>query len=178
MRIDIAKIVMFFVALAGLATAFVLYGADVNTNADYVAGESSQVLLTAEISTIASQMLGGDAESILHAVRLQMQKYDLDMAKSEGRKAWHGKLIHEIVDTNARVKIEVYSNELNGAVWRYSMPFKKKAMVTASKMKTSYSTNGIPSRLAAARAARAAQLDGAVQTTNVIHTVNGVDTNL
>lgn len=146
-----------------------------STNADYVAGESSQVLVTPELRAVAGQMFGGNAEALLHAVSLQMGKYDLDMHKPEGRKAWHGRLVREEIHTNDLCKIEVYSNELTGVTWRFRAPFAPKPMVTASRRRTTYTTNGIPARLAAARARRAAQIDSGGETTNIVHTANSVN---
>lgn len=145
-----------------------------STNADYVEGESSQVLVTPEIRAVASQMFGPNADALLHAVQLQMGKYDLDMSKAEGRRAWHGRLVKEEMHTNELVKIEVYSNELTGATWRYRTPFKPKPMVTATKRKVTYTTNGVPVGVARARAMRAAQLNGEVEATNIVHTANQV----
>lgn len=144
----------------------------INTNADYVAGESSLVLVTPELQVMANQMFGGDAGQLLHAIQLQMGKYDLDMQTDSGRRAWHGKLIGEEVSTNYLCKVMVYSNELTGAVWRYRLPFHPKPMVKSWKRKTTYTTNGIPARLAAARSRRAAQIDGETTVTNVEHTAN------
>lgn len=144
-----------------LALAFVpaLAGANVSTNADYVAGERSTVLVTPALRALAGQLFGANAEQLLHAVELNMTKYDLDMARPEGRKAWHGKLLHEEVHTNDLFKIEVYTNELTGATWRYRLPWTK--VDAASQVKSAnaklprpVTTNGIPAKLAAARVRR------------------------
>ena len=139
-----------------LALAFVpaLAGANVSTNADYVAGEKSPALITPELRAVASGLFGARAEEILHAVELNMTKYDLDMARPEGRKAWHGKLHHEEVHTNDLYKIEVYTNELTGATWRYRLPFTPKPLTPVAPRTKTVMTNGIPAKLAAARLRR------------------------
>lgn len=144
-----------------LAMAFVpaLALANISTNADYVAGEKSNVLVTPELRALAGQLFGANAEQLLHAVELNMTKYDLDMARPEGRKAWHGRLHHEEVHTNALCKIEVYTNELTGATWRFRLPFKPKDPAAEVKKANAriprpVTTNGIPAKLAAARLRR------------------------
>lgn len=144
-----------------LALAFVpaLAGANVSTNADYVAGEKSPELITPELRAVAGGLFGARAEEILHAVELNMAKYDLDMAHPDGRKSWHGKLHHEEVHTNDLFKIEVYTNELTGATWRYRLPFKPtnpaaQVKRTNAALPRPVITNGIPAKLAAARIRR------------------------
>lgn len=172
MKIDGMKITAFFAVLFGLALAFALYGENVSTNADYVSGENSQVLVTSDMRSLAGQVLGANADAILHAAALTMAKYDSDMKSQSGRRAWHGKMIREEIFTNALCKIETYSNEVTGAIWRYRQPFAPVPMYKQISRKVVYTTNGIPARLAAARVARAAQLNGDVETTNIIHTAN------
>lgn len=155
-----------------MCAALAVAGALCALEADYVEGEKSHVLVTPELQAAAEQLFGREAAgSILHAARLQMAKYDADMASQTGRRAWHGRLVGEVVDTNALVKVEIYSNAVDGAVWRYRMPFKP-AKVKATTRRTTYSTNGVPARLAAARAARAAEVDAGVVVTNVEVTAN------
>lgn len=147
-----------FVALA-LVPAFVWAADNVSTNADYVAGEKSPALITPELRAVAGGLFGARAEEILHAVELNMAKYDLDMSKPEGRKSWHGKLHHEEFHTNGLFKIEIYTNELTGATWRYRLPWKKvDAAAQVQKANAALPrpviTNGIPAALAAARLKR------------------------
>ena len=52
------------------------------------------------------------------------------------------------------------------------LPFKP-IQVKPTNRKVSFSTNGIPTRLAAARARRAAQLNGGIVTTNIVTVGNG-----
>lgn len=128
--------------------------------ADYDAGEKSAELITPEVAAAASQMLGGDmAGKLVHAIKLQMAKYDRDMQSKSGRSAWHGKLLRTEVYTNDLVSVEVYSNEVDGAVWRYRQPFavrnpKQEVLDANARLKMPVMTNGIPARLAAARLRR------------------------
>lgn len=124
---------------------------------DYAEGEKSAVLVTPEIQTAAAAMLGQEAaQQLLHAMRLQMSKYDADMKTQSGRRAWHGKLLHSEVYTNELCAVEVYSNEVDGAVWRYRLPFKPKETVSSynARLPRPPMTNGIPAKLAAARLRR------------------------
>lgn len=145
----------------------------VHVPADYVEGEKSAELITPEVQAAAAAMMGPqNAQAFLHAMRLNMLKYDADMRSQSGRRAWHGKLIREEIHTNQLVKVEVYSNEVDGTTWRYRLPFKP-VQVKPTNRKVSFSTNGIPARLAAARARRAAQLNGGIVTTNIVTVGNG-----
>lgn len=131
----------------------------VSTNADYVAGEQSTVLITPELRYAAAQLFGSDAaQQILHAVELNMTKYDRDMRTDSGRRAWHGKLHREVVSTNDLCKISIYSNEVTGAVWKYRQPFTR---VEVSRFNSTLPrpvmTNGVPEALAKARARREAE---------------------
>ena len=124
---------------------------------DYAEGEKSAVLVTPEIQTAAAAMLGSEAAAqLLHAAKLQMSKYDRDMQTQSGRRAWHGKLLHSEVYTNELCAVEVYSNEVDGAVWRYRLPFKPKETVSSynARLPRPPMTNGIPAKLAAARLRR------------------------
>ena len=141
--------------------------------ADYVEGEKSAELITPEVQAAATAMMGqSNAQAFLHALKLNMVKYDMDMRSQTGRRNWHGKLVSEEIHTNELVKVEVYSNEVSGAVWRYRLPFKPVELKKTSR-KVTYSTNGIPARLAAARAIRAAELNGGIVTTNIVTVGNG-----
>ena len=141
--------------------------------ADYVEGEKSAELITPEVQAAAAAMIGQqNAKAFLHAMKLNMVKYDMDMRSQAGRRNWHGKLVYEEIHTNELVKVEVYSNEVSGAVWRYRLPFKPVELKKTSR-KVTYSTNGIPARLAAARARRAAELNGGIVTTNIVTVGNG-----
>ena len=159
------------VLLLALFCALSQLGA-VEVKADYVEGERSAEIITPEVQAAAAAIMGRqNAKSFLHAMKLNMVKYDMDMKSQTGRRNWHGRLVSEEIHTNELVKVEVYSNEVSGAVWRYRMPFKPVELKKTSR-KVTYSTNGIPVRLAAARAKRAAQLNGGVIVTNIETTAN------
>lgn len=132
---------------------------------DYEDGEQSTVLMTPEVTGAASAMFGQDAAALLHAIRLQMDKYDRDVKTDAGRRSWHGKLIREEIYTNELCKVQVYSNELSGAVWRYKTAFRPREAVT--KPKTTLTTAGVPKGLAAARARRNAERTNDVQTVTI-----------
>ena len=159
------------VLFLALFCALVQLGA-VEVQADYVEGEKSAELITPEVQAAAAAMMGQqNAQAFLHAMKLNMVKYDMDMRSQTGRRNWHGRLVSEEIHTNELVKVEVYSNEVSGAVWRYRLPFKPVELKKASR-KVTYSTNGSPARLAAARAKRAAQLNSGVIVTNIETTAN------
>lgn len=161
------------VVLGCAVLAAVVHGEEIA--ADYHEGETSAVLLTPDMQAAADAMLGAQADAMLHALKLQMAKYDRDMRTPTGRKEWHGKLVKEEIYTNELVKVEVYSNELDGAVWRYKLPFKvprprARALAATTPVMT---TNGVPARLAAARAKRAAELAAGTQTVTVTVSADG-----
>lgn len=124
--------------------------------ADYVQGERSTDAITPEAAGLAATMIGARAASnLLHAARLAMTQYDMDMRTSAGRVRWHGKLVKEIVYTNDLVKVSVYSNSVDGAIWRYREPFHVRGVVKPPAPRLT--SSGVPARLAAARARRAAE---------------------
>ena len=88
---------------------------------DYVEGEQSTALVTPQIREMAVQMFGrSEGDAVLHAMSLNMTKYDMDMRTPDGRKRWHGTLVGTSVpDTNNWTIVETYSNEVSGAVWKY-----------------------------------------------------------
>lgn len=143
-----------------------------HVQADYVEGEKSAELITPEVQAAATAMMGrSNAQAFLHAMRLNMLKYDSDMRSQTGRRSWHGRLIREEIYTNELFKVEVYSNEVDGTTWRYKLPFKPVRPKSTSRRVT-YTTNGIPTRLATARAKRVAEIDAGTVVTNVETTAN------
>ena len=136
--------------------------------ADYVEGEKSAELITPEVETAASTMMGpANARAFLHALRLSMRKYDIDMRSQAGRRAWHGQFLREEIHTNDLAKVEVYSNTVDGTIWRYKSRFQPKPMVNGIKRKTTFATNGLPARLVSIRAKRATEIDQGTVVTNV-----------
>lgn len=154
-------------------SVFLAFGMMADIPADYVEGEKSADLITPEVQAAASAMMGpANAQAFLHAMRLNMVKYDMDMQKQQGRRDWHGRLVSEEIYTNELAKVEVYSNEVSGAVWRYRTSFKPAPMVKTVKGKTTFTTNGLPARLAAILTKRAAEIDAGTVVTNVETTAN------
>lgn len=137
---------------------------------DYAEGEKSSDQFSYELQSAASTLVGESAAPMLHAVKLQMAKYDRDMKTPSGRIAWHGKLIGQEIYTNDLVKIEIYSNEVDGAVWRYKMQFKPIAPKSITYKAPTMTTNGVPARLAAARARRNAEITNGVQSVTIVVT--------
>ena len=130
---------------------------------DYTEGEKSAELITPDIETAAKAMLGQeDAAKLLHAIRLQMAKYDHDMRSTSGRREWHGTLLRQEVYTNELCAVEVYTNKLDGSVWRYKYPFKPRptaAEVNAMRLKQPPIVKGVPKKLAEARLRRYQELN-------------------
>ena len=102
---------------------------------------------------------------LVQALGLINRKYHRDCETALGRKAWHGKLKKEIVNTNDLTKTEVYEDGTT-----FSMPAKivtpSQAVANANKNRLA-NTNGIPAKLAQARLLRAQEK----ATTNVVEKV-------
>ncbi len=142
--------------LAAFAAAVRLQ-ADTLPAADYADGENSAELVTPEAIAALGMLVGPQhADALAHALRLNMALYDGDMRTQSGRRHWHGVLIGEEVYTNSLCKIEVYSNKVTGAIWRFRTPFRPKEPKTPKP--PSLGKDGVPARLAAARARRAAEM--------------------
>lgn len=102
-------------------------------------------------------------EDLVQALGLLNRKYHRDCETVSGRKAWHGRLKKEIVNTNELTKTEVYEDGTT-----FSMPAKIiTPAISVSNANKALSTNGIPAKLAAARLRR--QQEKA--TTNIVTTV-------
>lgn len=89
-------------------------------------------------------------EDLVKALGLLNRKYHRDCEKASGRKAWHGKLKKEIINTNEFTKTEVYEDGT-------SFTYKHKIVTPAQAVKdhnSRLSTNGVPARIAAARLKR------------------------
>lgn len=139
--------------------------------ADYADGENSAELVTPEAIAALGMLVGPQhANALAHALRLNMGLYDGDMRTQTGRRRWHGVLIGEEIHTNALCKVEVYSNKVTGAVWRFRTPFRPKEPKTPKP--PSLGKDGIPARLAAARARRYAELAGQQTVTNLVIEAN------
>lgn len=102
-------------------------------------------------------------KDLVQALGLLNRKYHRDCETVSGRKAWHGKLKKEIVNTNELTKTEVYEDGTT-----FSMPAKIiTPAISVSNANKALSTNGIPAKLAAARLRRAQEK----ATTNVVNQV-------
>ena len=102
---------------------------------------------------------------LVAALGLLNRKYHRDCETSTGRRAWHGKLKKEIVNTNDLTKTEVYEDGTT-----FSMPAKivtpSQAVANANKNILA-NTNGIPAKLAQARLLRAQEK----ATTNIVEKI-------
>ena len=102
---------------------------------------------------------------LVAALGLLNRKYHRDCETSTGRRAWHGKLKKEIVNTNDLTKTEVYEDGTT-----FSMPAKivtpSQAVANANKNRLA-NTNGIPAKLAQARLLRAQEK----ATTNIVEKI-------
>ena len=117
--------------------------------------------LKPETSSVVTTLLSdGSTNSwtqadLVAALQLMNRKYHRDVETDAGRKAWHGKLVTTVVDTNALVKVTTYED---GTEFRD--PFKVITPVASAQARAaqiSVSTNGLPARLAAARLRRATE---------------------
>lgn len=100
---------------------------------------------------------------LVQALGLLNRKYHRDCEKADGRKAWHGKLKKEIVNTNELTKTEVYED---GTSFTYKFKIKTPAQAVKD-YNSRLSTNGVPARIAAARLKRMQEK----QTTNTVNQV-------
>lgn len=102
---------------------------------------------------------------LVAALGLLNRKYHRDCETPSGRKAWHGKLKKEIVNTNDLTKTEVYEDGTT-----FSMPAKivtpSQAVANANKNRLA-NKNGIPAKLAQARMLRMQEKS----TTNIVEKV-------
>ena len=100
------------------------------------------------------------------ALGLLNRKYHREVRRPDGRKAWHGDLVREIIDTNNLQKIEVYADGT-----QFTFPFVVRDSPAAisnrnAQLKTTMS-KGVPVALAAARQRRAEEK----AQTNVVNVV-------
>lgn len=145
----------------------------VHVPADYVEGEKSAELITPEVETAAAAMMGPEnARAFLHALRISMRKYDIDMRTQTGRRAWHGQFLCEEIHTNDLCKVEVYSNTVDGTIWRYKSKFQPKPKLRKTNLQTRYVEPGLPERLVNILKKRAAEIDQGTVVTNVETTAN------
>lgn len=102
---------------------------------------------------------------LVAALGLLNRKYHRDCEGASGRKAWHGRLAKEIVDEDAETKTEVYEDGTT-FVYKFRKVTPSQAVSNANN-RVVLSTNGVPARIAAARARRVEER----ATTNVVNQV-------
>lgn len=157
------------------AFAAVCVFGETQPHADYVDGENSAALVTNEAEAALAALVGpANATALAHALRLNMGLYDADMRTQAGRRHWHGKLVKEEIYTNQLFKIEVWSNEVTGATWRFRTPFKPTPpkQPKPPTLGKELGKDGVPARLAAARAKRAAENASPMQTKTIVIEAN------
>ena len=102
------------------------------------------------------------------ALGLLNRKYHREVERPDGRKAWHGKLMREVILTNELQKVEYYEDGTS-----FSFPFMPKTSAAAVSNRnarlTTVMTNGVPRALAEARMRRAQEK----ATTNIVTVVAG-----
>lgn len=136
--------------------------------------ETNDIPVTAEaviaeaLSVIKSE--GWSAADVADAIKSVRGLYVRDNATKEGRRRWNGNIVSTTVDTNAMTRTTVYEN---GRTFVDRAEIKTLTYRTNDLYKTVIS-NGIPARLAAARARRAAEVSQGV--TNVTVTVTAGET--
>lgn len=90
---------------------------------------------------------------LIAALQLINRKYHRDCERPEGRRAWHGNLVGQSVDTNLLIKTETYSDGTS-----FTFPFQLRtaeANVAAANARLATSmTKGVPTALAEARKRR------------------------
>lgn len=101
---------------------------------------------------------------LVQALQLMNRKYHRDIGTKEGRKAWHGRVVREIVNTNDLTKTTVYED---GQTFTDPAQITTPADAAAAQLKKLpkvAQTNGVPVRLANARKR---QVENAA-TTNIV----------
>ena len=145
------------IKLTFVAIAAAICAAAWTAKADTV--ESDVVFVTLKADGSTNTWTQAD---LVAALGLLNRKYHRDCETSTGRRAWHGKLKKEIVNTNDLTKTEVYEDGTT-----FSMPAKivtpSQAVANANKNRLA-NTNGIPAKLAQARLLREQEK----ATTNVV----------
>lgn len=102
---------------------------------------------------------------LVAALGLLNRKYHRDCENAQGRKAWHGKLKREVVNTNELTKTEIYED---GTSFTYKHRIITPAQAVSNRnARIMLSTNGVPERIAAARLKRMREM----ATTNVVNQV-------
>ena len=144
--------------LAGiLATSIIALAAE---------GEGSAVAAPSATDTVVTTLFSDGSTNtwsqadLVAALQLMNRKYHRDVERPDGRRAWHGALVMQTIDTNRLVKIERYADGTE-----FEFPFEQpkhrpKTLRPASA--------GVPPGLAAARARRDAERETTVTVTEII----------
>ena len=107
---------------------------------------------------------------LVAALQLLNRKYHREVNTTEGRRAWHGKVVSTVIDTKAMIKTTVYED---GTTFRDAARVTTPQQAAAAHNATlppPVMTNGIPTRLAAARVRQA---QNAATTNTVTITIGG-----
>jgi len=107
---------------------------------------------------------GWTIEELIAALELVEAKYNRDVKKDDGRKAWHGKRMSSVLDVTNGITIVTYED---GTVFRDSQ--KKTALDRVKEANARLArpviTNGVPKALAEARMRAAANKTNVVEVT-------------
>lgn len=98
--------------------------------------------------------------------------YQNEMRSPDGRVRWHGKMVSQVVDTNAWTTTYVYEDG-ERLTFPANKPTPHQAVTNANvRLPRPVMTNGIPAKLAAARLTRQAEKDAGVKTVTIETTAN------
>lgn len=106
--------------------------------------------------TIAAQSGGAQTNELTQALALLVRMYSNEMNSAHGRIRWHGKVERQETVTNETGEVvamkSVYADGYEHTVEASRPNPRNKSAVTAVESMPAYITNGVPARLAAARA--------------------------
>ncbi len=106
--------------------------------------------------TIAAQSGGAQTNELTQALALLVRMYSNEMNSAQGRIRWHGKVERQETVTNETGEVvamkSVYADGYEHTVEASRPNPRNKSAVTAVESMPAYVTNGVPARLAAARA--------------------------
>jgi len=128
------------------------------------------VPMSAQDTAIIAQTLFADGSTntwtqsdLIAALQLMNRKYHRDVSTTEGRRAWHGRLLSQSVDTNALIRVDTYED---GMVFTNAFNLRTPAANVAAanaRLKTTL-VKGVPKGLAEARLRRQSEIG----TTNIV----------
>lgn len=156
-------------ALAIVCAAVCAFGGNGNAKTDSANAIADSVnaisanVNAAKLPTISDLKARMDEDAEI--IALLKSLYEREVETTTGRQKWHGALKNQIVNTNDLVKVSVYADgkEFKDA-WKLEKP---KDMVAQAARKLTATTNGIPAKLAAARAKRVAAINEGVAEVSV-----------